>query len=75
VKYGEAYIARKAAMKMVDGEFVAPDLQAHEPQMNRADAARYYNAKLEDIFVDQLDKSIPKHKRIKAVRFLMYGHV
>jgi len=73
--YGEAWF--EAKMKTYqDGNKLedVTDLPSHKPRMERAEAAAYYNSKLEEYFVDQVVDTIPKNMRLKAVQYMMYGH-
>ena len=73
--YGEAWF--EAKMKTYqDGNKLedVTTLPPHKPRMERAEAAAYYNSKLEEYFVSQVVETIPKKLRLKAVQYLMYGH-
>jgi len=49
-------------------------LPPHKARMERAEAAAYYNSKLEEYFVSQVVDTIPVDMRLKAVQYLMYGY-
>ena len=67
--YGEANIAVKASLKMVQGNWVAIQKPAHKPQMSKEDAGKYYNAKLNKYWHIMLKDEIPnENKREKIIR-------
>jgi hypothetical protein len=67
--YGEANIAVKASLKMVQGSWVAIPMPAHNPRMSKEDAGKYYNAKLNKYWHIMLKDEIPiKSKREKIIK-------
>ena len=48
--YGEAYIAVKRHMNLVDGKWKSIKLPKHKERMKRKPAAKYYGAKIEAWF-------------------------
>ncbi|HFU76406.1 MAG TPA: hypothetical protein ENK66_09195 [Arcobacter sp.] len=73
--YGEAwFLAKEKTYK--DGTKLedVTELPPLKPRMERKEASRYYNSKLEEYFVSQVVETIPKNLRLKAVQYMMYGH-
>lgn len=74
--YGEASIAVKMSLKMVQGVWVAKPKPAHKPQMSKEDAGKYYNAKLNRYWHIMLAKEIPsKSKREKIIKAICTNSV
>ena len=73
--YGEAWFEAKMRTYQ-DGNKLedVTSLPPHKPRMERAEAAAYYNSKLEEYFTTQVVETIPKELRLKAVQYMMYGH-
>jgi len=75
--YGEAYITEQFSLTLEQGKWKQTVyIQNKAAQMQREDAAKYYNKKFFNYWVEHLEfENIKKTKnKKKAVAMLMFGH-
>jgi len=75
--YGEAHVAEQLSMTLEKGEWKQTLQIKNKPEpMKREDAAKYYNKKFFNYWVEHLEfENIKKTKnKKKAVAMLMFGH-
>lgn len=68
--FGEAVMIAREGVTSVKGEMMMSK-PLHMPRMPRALIIHYYNYKLRKYWKEQLDVSIPKAKREKALDYLL----
>jgi len=73
--YGEACIEEQFSMRMVNGEAVPSIEHKNKPKrMKREDAAKYYNKKLFDYWINQLDDNLSELRKKQIISLFMFGH-
>jgi len=70
--HGEQYVMMKDSMRLENGKFKVDDsfTQSIRP-MPKHKAIEYYNEKLRNYWLENLDESIPKRFRSIAINFLL----
>ena len=73
--YGEACIAEKESIELVNGEWIQTVFIKNKAKpMSRKDAARYTNVKLFAYWMNQLDDNLSLLRKKQIVSLYMFGH-